>query len=61
MVDLGLWAEALSGMANVTVKTYPDLNHLFMSGTGKSTPDEYMVPSDVSEKVVADIAEWIGP
>ncbi|MGI6251788.1 MAG: alpha/beta fold hydrolase [Anaerolineaceae bacterium] len=59
MVDLNGWKTALSGKSNVSIKTYPDLNHLFMSGSGKSTPDEYAVPSNVSEEVVNDIAEWV--
>jgi len=38
---------------------YPDLNHLFMSGTGKSTPSEYDREGHVEEKVIEDIVEWI--
>lgn len=59
MVDLEIWKQALSGKPNVTIKTYPDLNHLFMSGSGKSTPDEYFVPSNLAEEVVADIVDWV--
>ncbi len=59
MADLNGWKTALSGKPNVSIKTYPDLNHLFMSGSGKSTPDEYAVPSNVSGEVVSDIAEWV--
>ncbi len=59
IVDLNGWETALSSNPNVSIKTYPDLNHLFMSGAGKSSPDEYAVPSNVSEEVVDDIAEWI--
>jgi hypothetical protein len=43
----------------VTFKLYPKLNHLFIAGEGKSTPDEYAQPGHVEETVVADIAEWI--
>lgn len=59
LTDLEGWKAALSGKPNVVIKTYPDLNHLFMSGSGKSSPDEYAVPSNVSEEVVNDIAEWV--
>lgn len=59
MADLNGWKTELSGKPNVSTKTYPDLNHLFMSGSGKSTPGEYAVPSNVSGEVVSDIAEWI--
>ncbi|HHY12495.1 MAG TPA: alpha/beta fold hydrolase [Firmicutes bacterium] len=59
MVDLEGWKAALPGKPNVVIKTYPDLNHLFISGTGKSSPAEYAVPSNVSEEVVNDIAKWV--
>ncbi len=59
MTDLDMWKSALYGKPNVSIKTYPDLNHLLMSGRGKSTPDEYMELSHVSEEVVNDIAEWV--
>jgi len=59
MEDFALWQTALSGMPNVTLKTYPGLNHLFVTGTGKSTPAEYQVPGHVSREVVEDIASFI--
>jgi len=59
MEDFALWQAALSGMPNVTLKTYPDLNHLFITGTGRSTPAEYQVPGHVSREVVEDIAAFI--
>lgn len=59
MTDLQGWKTALSDKSNVVFKTYPGLNHLFMTGSGKSTPDEYSVPSSVSEEVVNDIAKWV--
>lgn len=59
MEDFALWEAALSGMPGVTLKTYPDLNHLFVTGTGKSTPDEYQVPGHVSGEVIDDIAAFI--
>ena len=59
-VDFGHWKEALGAQPKVTFKLYPKLNHLFIAGEGKSTPDEYMEPGHVAEPVVRDIAEWIG-
>ena len=38
------WKTALKDRSNVTFKLYPDLNHLFISGKGKSTPSEYQRP-----------------
>jgi hypothetical protein len=43
----------------VTIKQYPALNHLFIAGTGSSTPAEYQTPGHVDEGVIADIAGWI--
>ena len=59
MADYQRWNDALSGMPDVTFKTYPDLNHLFIPGTGKSTPAEYGLPGHVPEEVVDDIAAFI--
>jgi dienelactone hydrolase len=57
--DFNAWKMALEGHANATLKFYPDLNHLFVSGSGPSTPQEYERPGHVSESVVADIAAWL--
>jgi len=59
MDDFRRWEDALSAMPNVTFKTYPDLNHLFIMGTGKSVPSEYELPGHVSQAVVDDIASFI--
>lgn len=59
MVDYQRLRDALSGMPNVTFKSYPDLNHLFIAGTGKSTPSEYNLPGHISEEVVDDIASFV--
>jgi hypothetical protein len=40
MEDFREWEEGLSGKDKVYFKSYPGLNHLFIYGTGKSTPDE---------------------
>lgn len=57
--DYQVWQTTLAGRPNVTAKLYPELNHLFIAGEGKSTPAEYMQPNHVSEEVVKDIAKWI--
>jgi hypothetical protein len=59
MEDFQGWKNALSGRKNVTFKSYPQLNHLFMAGEGKSKPAEYMRPGNVALLVVDDIANWI--
>jgi hypothetical protein len=57
--DFNRWKEALGAQPKVRFKLYPNLNHLFIAGEGKSTPDEYEEPGHVAETVVTDIAEWI--
>jgi hypothetical protein len=57
--DFEGWKKALGSQPTVTFKLYPELNHLFVTGEGKSTPAEYERPGHVAEVVVADIAEWI--
>ena len=59
MTDFNLWQKALGGKTNVTLRSYPNLNHLFISGNGPSIPDEYRIPGHVASRVVVDIAEWI--
>lgn len=57
--DYEIWKTALTSHPRVSFKLYPQLNHLFVTGTGKSMPVEYEQPGHVEEQVVADIAEWI--
>lgn len=59
MQDFNGWKQGLKDKTNVTFKSYPKLNHLFMSGEGKSTPDEYMQSGHVDKEVINDIAGWI--
>jgi len=58
--DFDLWKKALGSRKNVTFKFYEKLNHLFITGTGKSTPAEYGKAGHVDVQVVEDIAKWIG-
>jgi fermentation-respiration switch protein FrsA (DUF1100 family) len=53
------WKKGLDASTNVTFKLYPDLNHLFIPGKGKSTPQEYEQEGHVSQDVVTDIANWV--
>lgn len=55
------WTDALSNDRNVTLRTYPDLDHLFMHGTGASKPSDYARLDHVSEQVVEGVATWILP
>jgi dienelactone hydrolase len=53
------WKTALANRQNVTLKTYANLNHLFVAGTGPSSPEEYTQAGNVDEIVITDIAAWI--
>jgi dienelactone hydrolase len=55
------WSDALSNNKNVTLRTYPDLDHLFMHGTGASKPSDYARLDHVSGEVVESIATFILP
>jgi dienelactone hydrolase len=57
--DFAKWKSALGDRQNVTLKLYPQLNHLFMPGKGPSVPAEYLAAGHVAEEVVEDIATWI--
>ena len=59
LVDLEGWLEGLPEGAAVTSKVYPDLNHLFLPGSGPPSPLEYQEPGNVPVEVVEDIAAWI--
>ncbi len=59
MEDFAKWKAALGGRSNVTLKSYPALNHLFIAGTGPSLPAEYMTAAHVDEQVVRNIAAWV--
>jgi len=55
------WNKALAKRKNATLKSFPDLNHLFMPGQGVSTPAEYGNPNHVSEEVINTVAMWVLP
>ena len=59
MTDFARWNETFFGRPSVTLKAYPTLNHLFITGSGVPTNAEYSVEGHVAEEVVADIAAWI--
>ncbi len=59
MEDFALWKAALNGRTNVTLRAYPNLNHLFIAGEGKSTPAEYQAAGHVAGNVIDDLAVWI--
>jgi dienelactone hydrolase len=59
MKDFELLRAALKGRRDVTLKSYPKLNHLFLEGEGKSLPTEYSTPGHIPAYVLDDIAAFI--
>ena len=59
MTDFARWRAALDERPNVTLKTYPGLNHLFEDGKGPSAPAEYTIPGHVAQQIVEDVAAWV--
>jgi dienelactone hydrolase len=60
MQDFALWKAALAAHPGTKLVAYPDLNRLFIAGTGKATPSEYMSkPGHVAPEVIEEIARWI--
>jgi dienelactone hydrolase len=58
MEDFAGWKKALAGRDDVKFISYPHLNHLFVEGEGKSTPQEYSSPGNVASVVIEDIVKW---
>ena len=54
-----IWKKELGTKNNVTLKLYPDLNHLLTSQLEKSTSVQYQNAASVSESLIIDIVAWI--
>ncbi len=59
MDDFEGWKKATKDRANVMLKSYPRLNHLFMEGEGKGRPEEYQRPGNVAPYVIVDLVNWV--
>jgi fermentation-respiration switch protein FrsA (DUF1100 family) len=57
--DLSLWRAAVGAKANVTIKEYPSLSHIFTPVPGVPGPADYDLPSHVDEHLVDDIAAFV--
>lgn len=59
MTDFNLWEDGVGNQPNVSLKSYPNLTHLFTPSSAKKPgPNDYFVPQNVSYEVIQDIAEW---
>ncbi len=59
MDDFAIWKKAIGWKKNVTLKSYPGVNHLMIHGEGKPLPAEYFQAGNVDKTVVDDIADWV--
>jgi len=60
MKDFAAWKTGLVGLPNVSLKSYPALDHLLVEGTGRSSSTDYRKPGQhVSQEVVDDVAKWV--
>lgn len=57
--DFQLWNAALSKKKNVTLKLYPELNHLLSPQKEKGNLSQYALPVSVSETLLNDLVTWI--
>lgn len=57
--DFNIWNNELNKKKNVTLKLYPELNHLLSVQTEKGTVMQYQKPANVSEQLIDDLANWI--
>jgi len=57
--DFQGWQQGLASRKQVTFQLYPRLNHLFIAGEGKSTPEEYLLFGHVETQVIGDLTNWI--
>jgi hypothetical protein len=59
MLDFDIWKKTMKDKKQVSFKSYPSLNHLFIEGKGPSMPKEYTQSGNMSEEVVNDIVSWL--
>nr|WP_294933870.1 alpha/beta fold hydrolase [uncultured Flavobacterium sp.] len=59
MTDFNLWKQTLQKNKKAKFISYATLNHLFMEGTGKSSPIEYAIKANVAPTVIDDIFNFI--
>ena len=59
MKEYQKWQKELAGMKNVTFKSYPLANHLFLEFEGKPNPDEYYTPGHIPQHTIDDLVDFI--
>ncbi len=57
--NLGIWRAALAGRPAASFVLFPTLDHLFIAGSGPSTPAQYQVPGHVAASVIQRITSFV--
>lgn len=57
--DFNLWKDALKNNKTAEFKFYPSLSHLFISGSGKPSPEDYEVKGNVDDQFLKDLLQFI--
>lgn len=57
--DFKEWKRVLNQNDRASFKLFHGLNHLFIKGEGKSTPEEYLEEGHVAREVIETISSWI--
>jgi uncharacterized protein len=57
--DFNGWKKALKDNKEANFKLFKNLNHLFMAGEGKATPQEYTNEGHVAFEVIETLGNWI--
>ncbi len=57
--DYIIWNATFSDSPNVFLKTYENLNHLFIAGVGIPTNTEYLIKGHLAEDVIDDFINFI--
>lgn len=57
--DFDIWKANVSDDQDATFLTFDSLNHLMMSGTEKSSPDEYYEKKEVAPEFIEAISNWL--
>jgi dienelactone hydrolase len=57
--DIAVWRKGLAGAGGVQIEQLDGLNHLFIAGMGKPSPQEYSVPGHVDARVIERIVAFV--
>jgi uncharacterized protein len=58
-LDFARFQSGLAGKSNATLKLMPSLNHLFVTGEGRSSPAEYEKPGHVDREVIDAVVRFV--